>query len=168
MPKNKGSGGKSYRRGRHVTTGTGEIIEKEAGQEYAQVEATLGNLHVQCKCFDGKTRMAKIRGKMAKKIWVGKGDVVLLGLRDYQDEKADVILKYTPADVRHLKQRGQLPPTFGPDDEVVEENNFEFERFEDDQHDDDSDSEADLVQDSRAGMLPPSDSEGEEVNLDDL
>lgn len=26
-------------------------------------------------------------------VWVNTGDIVLVGLRDYQDEKADVILK---------------------------------------------------------------------------
>ena len=31
---------------------------------------------------------------MRKKVWVNNGDIILLGLRDFQDEKADVILKY--------------------------------------------------------------------------
>jgi len=33
----------------------------------------------------------------------------LLGLRDYQDAKADVILKYTPDEARNLKTYGELP-----------------------------------------------------------
>ncbi|KAH6571028.1 hypothetical protein BASA62_004077 [Batrachochytrium salamandrivorans] len=37
------------------------------------------------------------------------GDVLLLGLRDYQDSKADVILKYTPDEARLLKSYGELP-----------------------------------------------------------
>lgn len=28
-----------------------------------------------------------------RQVWVNTGDIVLVGLRDYQDEKADVILK---------------------------------------------------------------------------
>ena len=34
---------------------------------------------------------------------------MLLGLRDFQDDKADVILKYTPDEARMLKQLGDLP-----------------------------------------------------------
>ena len=28
------------------------------------------------------------RGKMRKKVWVSAGDIVLVGLREYQDDKA--------------------------------------------------------------------------------
>jgi len=60
-------------------------------------------------CIDGKKRMCHIRGKMRKKVWIGTGDIVLVGLRDYQDEKADVILKYSADEARVLKQYGELP-----------------------------------------------------------
>jgi translation initiation factor 1A len=33
---------------------------------------------------------------------------LLLGLRDFQDEKADIILKYTPDEARLLKSYGEL------------------------------------------------------------
>ncbi|KAG8068558.1 hypothetical protein GUJ93_ZPchr0005g15240 [Zizania palustris] len=33
---------------------------------------------------------------MHKKVWIAAGDIVLVGLRDYQDDKADVILKIIP------------------------------------------------------------------------
>ena len=38
--------------------------------------------------FDGVTRLGHIRGKMRKKVWVSAGDIVLVGLREYQDDKA--------------------------------------------------------------------------------
>ena len=82
---------------------------KEGGQEYAQSMRMLGNGRCEAYCFDGKTRLAHIRGKMRKKVWVSTGDVILLGLRDFQDEKADVILKYLPEEARSLKQYGELP-----------------------------------------------------------
>jgi len=46
---------------------------------------------------------------MRKKVWVNTGDVVLVGLREYQDEKADVILKYMADEARSLKAYGELP-----------------------------------------------------------
>lgn len=59
--------------------------------------------------MDGQKRLCHIRGKMRKKVWVNVGDIVLLGLRDYQDEKADVILKYMADEARNLKAYGELP-----------------------------------------------------------
>lgn len=44
-------------------------------------------------------------------MWINSGDIILLGLRDYQDTKADVILKYTPDEARNLKTYGELPET---------------------------------------------------------
>merc|ERR1719284_1848735 len=60
-------------------------------------------------CFDGTKRLCHIRGKMRKKVWVGQGDIILVGLRDYQDAKADVILKYMPDEARNLKSYGEIP-----------------------------------------------------------
>jgi translation initiation factor 1A len=59
----------------------------------------LGNGRVEAQCFDGTKRLAHIRGKMRKKVWINQGDIVLLSLRDFQDDKADVIVKYTPDEV---------------------------------------------------------------------
>lgn len=42
-------------------------------------------------------------------VWINQGDIILLGLRDFQDTKADVILKYNPDEARNLKAYGELP-----------------------------------------------------------
>ena len=42
-------------------------------------------------------------------MWINTGDIILVGLRDYQDAKADVILKYTPDEARNLKSYGEFP-----------------------------------------------------------
>lgn len=86
-----------------------ELIYKEDGQEYGQVTRMLGNGRLECLCIDGKKRLCHIRGKMRKKVWISQGDVVLVGLRDFQDEKGDVILKYSADEARVLKQYGELP-----------------------------------------------------------
>ncbi|KAI8916904.1 eukaryotic translation initiation factor 1A, Y-chromosomal [Entophlyctis helioformis] len=86
-----------------------ELVFKEDGQEYASVNKMLGNGWVEVTCTDGTKRTAHIRGAFRKKVWIGVGDVVLLGLRDYQDDKADIILKYMPDEARMLKSYGELP-----------------------------------------------------------
>ena len=48
---------------------------------------------------------------MRKKVWVSAGDIVLVGLREYQDDKVDIIHKYNADEARNLKQYGELPET---------------------------------------------------------
>ncbi|CAN6820942.1 unnamed protein product [Brassica oleracea] len=69
----------------------------------------LGNGRCECMCIDGTKRLCHIRGKMHKKVWIAAGDIILVGLRDYQDDKADVILKYMSDEARLLKAYGELP-----------------------------------------------------------
>merc|ERR1712033_52170 len=110
MPKNKGKGGKNRRRGKNENdTLKRELVFKEDGQEYAQVTKMLGNGRLEAMCFDGVKRLCHIRGKLRKKVWINQSDIVLIGLRDYQDAKADVILKYSADEARNLKSYGEFP-----------------------------------------------------------
>jgi translation initiation factor 1A len=61
MPKNKGRGGKNYKRGKNENETKRELELKQEGMEYAQVEKMLGNGRLNCYCLDGKTRLGHIR-----------------------------------------------------------------------------------------------------------
>ncbi|KAK3097724.1 hypothetical protein FSP39_012474 [Pinctada imbricata] len=131
-----GKGGKNRRRGKNENENEKrELVFKEDGQEYAQVTKMLGNGRLEAMCFDGMKRLCHIRGKLRKKVWITGGDIILLGLRDYQDTKADVILKYTPDEARNLKAYGELPEhariNENPYDEDGDEN-IEFGDFDGD------------------------------------
>merc|ERR1719374_349525 len=54
-------------------------------------------------CFDGTKRLCHIRGKLRKRQWINAQDIILVGLRDYQDQKADVIMKYNSDEARRLR-----------------------------------------------------------------
>lgn len=56
-------------------------------------------------------------------MWINSGDIILIGLRDYQDQKADVILKYLNDEARTLKSMGEIPDTVHLD----ENNDIEFD-----------------------------------------
>ena len=103
------AGRKNKRNARGENISKRELVFKEDGQEYAQVLKMLGDGRVEAQCFDGVKRICKIRGKLWKKVYIRVGDVVLIGLRDYQDEKADIILKYTADETKNLKIYGELP-----------------------------------------------------------
>eukprot|EP00475_Leptophrys_vorax_P001576 TRINITY_DN1086_c0_g1_i1.p1 TRINITY_DN1086_c0_g1~~TRINITY_DN1086_c0_g1_i1.p1 ORF type:complete len:136 (-),score=38.13 TRINITY_DN1086_c0_g1_i1:301-708(-) len=109
MSKAKGKGGKNRRRGKNDSDEKRELVMKEEGQEYGQVLRMLGNGRLEATCFDGKKRLCHIRGKMRKRVWVNVGDIVLITLREFQDEKADVILKYNADEARQLKSMGEIP-----------------------------------------------------------
>ena len=69
----------------------------------------------------------------AKKGVVGASDIILVGLRDYQDSKCDVILKYNADEARQLKAYGEIPDTAkldadqGGDDGDGGEEDFAFD-----------------------------------------
>ena len=46
---------------------------------------------------------------MRKKVWITAGDIILVAKRDFQDEKVDIVHKYTADEARNLKQYGELP-----------------------------------------------------------
>ncbi|XP_049400554.1 eukaryotic translation initiation factor 1A-like [Solanum stenotomum] len=138
MPKNKGKGGKNRKRGKNEGDDERrELIFKEDGQEYAQIQRMLGNGRCEASCIDGTKRLCHIRGKMHKKVWISSGDIVLLGLRDFQDDKADVILKYMPDEARLLKAYGELPENIRLNegvntlDEEDDDPNDDYIEFED-------------------------------------
>jgi len=85
------------------------LFIKEDGQEYASVSDLLGNCRMRLNCFDGVERIGIVRGKMRKRVWIGKGDIILVGTRDFQDDKVDIIHRYNPDEVRVLQKRGELP-----------------------------------------------------------
>jgi len=137
MPKNKGKGGKNRRRGKNENEGLKrELVFKEDGQEYAQVTKMLGNGRLEATCFDGIKRLCHIRGKLRKKVWINQSDIILVGLRDYQDARADVILKYSADEARNLKSYGEFPENV----KINETVNFDPEAVDDDIEFDDVDS----------------------------
>ncbi|KAK8807652.1 hypothetical protein WA171_000605 [Blastocystis sp. BT1] len=132
MPKAAGKGGKTRKRGKNDNEGYKRELEfKEDGQEYGRVQKMLGNGRIEAYCYDGKTRLCNIRGKMRKKEWITVGDIVLIGLRDFQDDKADVIMKYTADEARQLKAYGEIPDNVAIENtdvnDTIDDENCAFE-----------------------------------------
>lgn len=123
MPK----GGKKGRRGAKDTGFTRELLIKEEGQEYAQITKILGSSRFECKCFDGQTRIGKVRGKMHKKVWIELGNLVIIGLRDYQDGTGDIFHKFNDEESRKLKSLGELPGDFITKEPAEDEEDCPFE-----------------------------------------
>ena len=121
MSKNvKGKGGKKKRRGKNDTGPVSRklILADSDDQEYAQVIKLLGNARLQAKCFKknkttgeftSKTRICLIRGKMRKRVWINNNDMILVSLREFDDDKGDVIHKYEDNETKKLMKNNHIP-----------------------------------------------------------
>jgi translation initiation factor 1A len=68
----------------------------------------LGGSRVTVHCMDSITRMCRIRGKMKKRTWVREGDIVIVVPWEFQDEKGDIIWRYTGPQADWLQKKGYL------------------------------------------------------------
>jgi translation initiation factor 1A len=107
MGKNTG-GGKKHKKTKSLSTHKRELRFKEDLEDYALVQKVLGDCRLECLCTDGTERICHIRGKFKKRVWMTVGDIVLISLREFQDNKADVIHKYTPEEATMLRDRGEI------------------------------------------------------------
>ena len=112
MPKNTGMGGNKRKKGKKQVQEDRELRMKDESEEYAQIVKILGDGRFQCKCADGIERIAHVRGKMRKRIWLANGDIILVSLREFENEKCDVVEKYKEKEVAKLKNAGEIPDSF--------------------------------------------------------
>ena len=136
MPKNTGMGGNKRKKGKKPVAEDRDLIYKGESEEYAQVIKILGDGRFECNCADGVKRIAHVRGKMRKRIWIANGDIILVSLRDFEPEKCDVVEKYREKEVAKLKKVGEIPdsmvlPSSSNEDEEKEEAKDDDIIFED-------------------------------------
>jgi len=94
-------------------------ISKTNEQEYALIEKVLGGGRFSVITPDNKKRIGISRGRMFSRNGKVKdrnlmtpGNLVLLSLRDFQDDKADILLFYTKDQVDLLVEYGEIDKTF--------------------------------------------------------
>jgi translation initiation factor 1A len=108
--------------------------------------------------------LSHIPGKFKSKIWINPEDLVLINLRDYQEDKCDIIYQYTPQEVRKLSKMGELNQCLNPNHfGIVDDNdqiNFEY--------DDESDSDEIVHNIATISDESNESNESNEINLDDL
>lgn len=92
---------------------TGEIIrvrlpQKRNREMFGSAELMVGANHIRVRCFDGVTRMGRIKGKIKKKVWIREGDILIVIPWNFQDEKCDIIYRYTGPQVEWLPRNNYL------------------------------------------------------------
>ena len=154
MPKNKTGGKKSRKKSsKHEYDELDEknICKPDEFQEYGMITKIQGNSRMLVDCLskiniDGKeeriikNRMATIRGKLKKRAWMDVGDIVIVSLRDFKDERGDIIHKYSSQQSNYLRKIKEIPNDFGRKDDnkqekltrISENDAFDFEDNSDD------------------------------------
>lgn len=83
-------------------------------EEYAIVTKLLGNCRVTLITNSGKECMGIIRGslrKFSKRVLIEKGDIVVVSIRDYQDNKVDIVHKFNREQIQLLIKEKTLSQT---------------------------------------------------------
>jgi len=96
--------------------GEGEITRvrlprRGRGELFAVADQLLGASRIKVMCEDGKSRLGRIPGKLKKRMWIREGDLLIVKPWDFQEDKSDIVYRYTKTQSSYLKRRRMIPPT---------------------------------------------------------
>ena len=161
MGKGQKKGGKKHKRNNNRDIETKALRIKEDGQVYAQITNCKGNCRFDVKCSDGgKERLAILCGTMRKRKFVNTNDIVLVSLRDFQDNTCDIIDCYDDNGARKLMETKELPESFNIDGENQFQDEFDNIEFTTDIPSNSSDDD-----ESNSG---DDESNGDDINLEEI
>ena len=98
---------------------------KRNGEMFARVVDIYGNERMQVFCADGKHRIGRIRGKIKKRVWVRKGDLVIINPWEFETksqdklEKCEISWRYLRHEIAWLERNNRIP-------EILDINNIPF------------------------------------------
>lgn len=84
------------------------LPDKSNQEQFAIAELMMGANHIRVRCSDGVTRLGRIKGKMKKRSWIREGDIIIIVPWSFQDDKCDIIYRYTPPQRDWLRQNNYL------------------------------------------------------------
>ena len=111
------------------------LPKRKVNEMLAIADQILVGRRVRSVCEDGDSRLARIPGKMRRRQWVREGDLIVVQPWDFQDEKANVVMRYTNTQSLYLSRKGVLPDIvdlFGMSEDISEvtDSNEELEIIE--------------------------------------
>jgi len=84
---------------------------KSENEIFGVADQLLGASRIKVMCADGKSRMGRIPGKLKKRMWIRVGDLVIVRPWKFQDEKSDIVWRYTKTQANYLSRRKMIPDT---------------------------------------------------------
>ena len=86
-----------------------KLPNKNKNEMFAIAERLMGGSRIHVVCADGKSRLARIPGRMKRRQRVRAGDLVIIKPWDIQNEKADIVFRYRRTQSVILSRRNLLP-----------------------------------------------------------
>ena len=84
------------------------LPKKNKNEMFAIADRLMGGSRINVVCADGKSRMARIPGKM-RRIRVRAGDLLIIKPWEIQNEKSDVVYRYRRTQSITLSRKKFLP-----------------------------------------------------------
>jgi translation initiation factor 1A len=85
------------------------LPSREKGELFAVVDQLMGGSRIKVVCEDGKARLARIPGRIKKRKWIKNRNLLIVKPWSFQDDKADVVYRYTPTQTTNLARRKIIP-----------------------------------------------------------
>lgn len=76
---------------------------------FAIADSLMGASRIKVVCADGQSRMGRIPGKLKRRMWMRPGDLLIVKPWDFQDEKCDILYRYTRTQAVNLAKRNLIP-----------------------------------------------------------
>lgn len=86
-----------------------KMPDKKEGELFGIADALVGGSRLEVMCEDGVKRLARIPGKMKRRMWIREGDLVIVKPWDFQNDKADVVWRYTKTQAEYLSRKQMIP-----------------------------------------------------------
>ena len=83
--------------------------KKKNGEIFGIADQLLGASKIRIMCADGKSRLGRIPGKLKKRMWIREGDLVIIKPWEFQNEKADIVWRYTKTQANYLSRKRMIP-----------------------------------------------------------
>jgi len=84
-------------------------VKQPRGREVIGIIAQrVGGSRMLISCMDGKTRNCRVPGRKRRELWLREGDAVIVEPWEFDDEKGDVLYKYSKTAIEKLKKDGLL------------------------------------------------------------
>ena len=85
------------------------LPRKENHEIFAIADRLMGGSRITVICEYGKSRLARIPGKMKRRQRVRAGDLLIIKPWEIQNEKADIVFRYKKTQASTLSRRKLLP-----------------------------------------------------------
>ena len=127
--KTKGKSRKTFRR-KELSI---KDLKKSGGQEYAHVLSVFGDGRYELICYDKIKRLGILRGSLKRLSRINSGDLVLVSIREFQDNKCDIIACYSHTDSDKLIKEKEVFYSFVKSGVLIQNLKDDFVELESDE-----------------------------------